>query len=56
MVRFSLAMQPDDSRKMSYLLPDKIEHHKWTPPPSGRGFWVLCWRDAVETMISTGTP
>lgn len=54
MVRFSLAVQPDDPNKTTYLLPDKIEHYKYTPIPSGRGFWTLCWRDAVETMISTG--
>jgi hypothetical protein len=54
MVRFSLAVQPDDPKKATYLLPDKIEHYKYTPIPSGRGFWTLCWRDAVETMIRTG--
>lgn len=56
MVRFSLAVQPEDSDKTTYLLPDKLEHHKYTPTPSGRGFWTLCWRDAVETMVRTGTP
>ena len=54
MVRFSLAVQPDDPKKATYLLPDKIEHYKYTPIPSGRGFWALCWRDAIETMIRTG--
>ena len=54
MVRFSLAVQPEDPKKTTYLLPDKIEHHKYTPIPSGRGFWTPCWRDAVETMIRTG--
>ena len=39
---------------MTYLLPDKIEHYKYAPIPSGRGFWTLCWRDAVETMIRIG--
>ena len=56
MVRFSLAVQPEDEKKTTYLLPDKIEHRKYTPMPSGRGFWTLCWRDAVETMIRTGAP
>ena len=54
MVRFSLAVKPEDPNKTTYLLPDKIEHYKYTPIPSGRGFWTLCWRDAVKTMIRTG--
>jgi len=54
MVRFSLALRPEDPKQTTYLLPDKIEHYKYTPTPSGRGFWTLCWRDAVETMIRSG--
>ncbi|KIJ37462.1 hypothetical protein M422DRAFT_211574, partial [Sphaerobolus stellatus SS14] len=45
---------PRLSRPMTALLPDGLEHPRFRRSSSGMGFYVLCWRDAVEELVKQG--
>jgi hypothetical protein len=37
-----------------YILPDGIEHPRFKTKTTGRGFYVLCWKSAVDELKLTG--
>jgi len=36
------------------LVPEGLEHSRFRPRNPGKGFYVLCWRDAVREFVQSG--
>lgn len=52
LIRFGGALDPETNAR--YLLPNNIEHPKYSEQAKGRSFWVSCRKEAVKHMVATG--
>ncbi|KAL0949641.1 hypothetical protein HGRIS_009685 [Hohenbuehelia grisea] len=48
--RSASSLHPGLSRIVRTLVPDGVEHSKFKPRRSGRGGYVLCWKEAIAQM------
>ena len=52
MIRFGGALDPET--KARYLLPNDIEHSKYSKKANGKSFWISCRKEAVQYTIMSG--
>ncbi|CAG8666532.1 11672_t:CDS:2 [Acaulospora colombiana] len=52
MIRFGGVQDPDTKQK--YLMPNNIEHPKFSKRVGGKNFWISCWKEAVRQTMITG--
>ncbi|GAA6009464.1 hypothetical protein JCM10207_003791 [Rhodosporidiobolus poonsookiae] len=58
MLRFELVRPPSLAHSSRlFLVPSDILHPRFTPleQSKGKGLWVTCWREAVETLAKKGS-
>ncbi|RSH85664.1 hypothetical protein EHS25_003804 [Saitozyma podzolica] len=48
------ASKPGPAGSRLYLLPDRVLHPRYAPAKRGKGFWVTCHRDVLQTLSSPG--
>ncbi|PVG00949.1 hypothetical protein CPB86DRAFT_812792 [Serendipita vermifera] len=52
LIRFGGVHDPDTKQK--YLMPNNIEHPKFSKHVGGKNFWISCWKEAVRQTMITG--
>ncbi|KAJ7086742.1 hypothetical protein C8R44DRAFT_991583 [Mycena epipterygia] len=48
------ALRGKSNEDPTFLFPDGLQHPKFKPRKIGRGTYVLCWREALDRLLSRG--